>query len=141
MVDRNYNARIIYGQLAPIIENPFRNGSIQCYNMKNEIVTCSSDQMCSIVYDQREDIVRSRDCEENYKPGVYVFDGEHHSTFDIECNRNLCNTDETLSQVKNIFNNHGLTDANGRRIADGNKKMVSSFLMTLAMIFIIFYHF
>ncbi|CAF4692660.1 unnamed protein product, partial [Rotaria sp. Silwood2] len=64
-----------------------------------------------------------------------------HATFDVECNRDLCNTDETLSKIKIVFNNNGLTDGNGRRIADGNKQMVSSLLMTLTLIFIVAYYF
>ncbi|CAF3314716.1 unnamed protein product [Rotaria sp. Silwood2] len=141
MISRNYNAQTIYGQLAPIIENSSRNGSIQCYNMKNEIVICTSKQSCSVDYDQREHRVVSRGCSENNGPTVFVYDGEGHATFDVECNRDLCNTDETLSKIKIVFNNNGLTDGNGRRIADGNKQMVSSLLMTLTLIFIVAYYF
>ncbi|CAF4200544.1 unnamed protein product, partial [Rotaria sp. Silwood2] len=126
---------------APIIENSSRNGSIQCYNMKNEIVICTSKQSCSVDYDQREHRVVSRGCSENNGPTVFVYDGEGHATFDVECNRDLCNTDETLSKIKIVFNNNGLTDGNGRRIADGNKQMVSSLLMTLTLIFIVAYYF
>ncbi|CAF4144027.1 unnamed protein product, partial [Rotaria sordida] len=76
MVGRAYNARDIYGQLAPIIGNSLKNTSIQCYNMKNEIVICSSDEICSIDFDQLENRIISRDCKQSYGPRVYVYDRE-----------------------------------------------------------------
>ncbi|CAF2898473.1 unnamed protein product [Rotaria sp. Silwood2] len=108
--------------------------------MKNEIVICSSVEVCSIDYDQRENRVISRGCENNYGPKVYVYDRKDHTRLCVECNRNLCNTDEAISQIKIVLQNNGLTDANGRRIANGNKQMISSLLMTFALIFIMFYY-
>ncbi|CAF1022230.1 unnamed protein product [Rotaria sp. Silwood1] len=137
MLLRKYNPQIIYGQIAPIIKNPLRNGSIQCYNMRKEIVKCSSDELCALDYDLRGRKYRTRGCYQSNEPKVHVYDGGSYSSFDVECDHNLCNTDETVSQLKMIFSDYGFTDANGRRIADGNKQKISSLLMTLALTFIV----
>ncbi|CAF3390609.1 unnamed protein product [Rotaria sp. Silwood2] len=141
MIGRNYNAQTIYELIASIIENPLRNGSIQCYNMRKEIVICSSDELCALDYNLQENKFISRGCSQYNEPRVHIYDGRYHTSFDVECNHNLCNTDETISQIKTVLANYGLTDTNGRRVADGNKQMVSSLLMKLTLIFIVFYSF
>ncbi|CAF1036088.1 unnamed protein product [Rotaria sp. Silwood1] len=139
MFDRVYNPQIIYGEIAPIIENPSRNGTIQCYNTRNATITCGSKEFCNLDYDQRENKFRSRGCKQNIEPRVHVYDGRSYSSFEIGCNRDLCNNDETLSKIKTILINYGLIDDNGRRIAQGNIKMVSLLLMLSALIFNILY--
>ncbi|CAF1187499.1 unnamed protein product [Rotaria sordida] len=141
MTNRNYNARAIYDEIAPIIKNPFRNSSIECYNIRQEPIICSTDYTCNLNYNQRENKFRSLGCNLNREPKVFVYDGGSYTSFQIDCNRNLCNNEETVSQIKNILSNYGLTDANGRRIANGNKQMVSLLLMSSALIFIMFYFF
>ncbi|CAF2105446.1 unnamed protein product [Rotaria magnacalcarata] len=141
MVNRKYNARIIYDDIASIIKNPLRNGSIQCYNMRKEAIVCSSDNTCYLDYDQRENKFRSRGCHQIREPNVFVYDGGSYLSFQIGCNRDLCNNEETFSKIKNILSNYSLTDGNGRRIAKGNKQMASLLLMSFTLIFIIFYFF
>ncbi|CAF3158793.1 unnamed protein product [Rotaria sp. Silwood2] len=141
MINRNYNARIIYDEIAPIIKNPFGNGSVQCYNMRNDVIICSSDNTCSLEYNQLENKFRSRGCYPTREPSVYVYDGDSYTSFQIRCNRDLCNNEETYSQIKSILSKYSLTDNNGRRIANGNKQMVSLLLMSSALIFIICYFF
>ncbi|CAF3362922.1 unnamed protein product [Rotaria socialis] len=141
MIHRNYSARIIYDEIAPIIKNPLRNGSIQCYNMRKEAIVCASDSTCHLDYDQRENKFRSRGCNLGREPSVFAYDGGSYLSFKIGCNRDLCNNEETFSQIKNVLSTYGLTDGNGRRIAKGNKQMVSLLLMSFTLIFIIFYFF
>jgi hypothetical protein len=131
MIGRAYDTGRIYGQIAPFIENPLRNGSIQCYNV------CSSNEICTFDYDQRAVKFRSRGCEKNGSPVVSIYDGESYSSFDISCARSLCNDDATLAQIKTILANNGLTDSNGRRVAAGTKGIASTLLLTLALISVI----
>ncbi|CAF1591977.1 unnamed protein product [Rotaria sp. Silwood1] len=140
MVGRNYNAQRIYQQIAPLIENPFRNGSIQCYDEKNQIGLCSSNQVCAFIFDQKGNKVKSRGCALNTQGKVSVYDGDSYTQFDIECNRPLCNTDETFQQIKTILIEHRLIDVNGRRIAAGTKQMISYLLMISTLIFIVVYY-
>jgi hypothetical protein len=137
MIGRAYDAGRIYGQIAPFIENPSRNGSIQCYNDKNEIVICSSNEICTFDYDQRAVKFRSRVCEKNGSPVVSIYDGGSYSSFGISCDRSLCNDDATFAQIKTILTNNGLTDSNGRRVAAGTKGIASTLLLTLALISVI----
>ncbi|CAF1196935.1 unnamed protein product [Adineta steineri] len=141
MTRRSYDANRIYGQLAPFIQNSTRQGSIQCYNTRNQIIECSASESCSLDYDQRAKKVRSRGCSSDKDPTVSMYDGKSYSSFDVSCNRNLCNDDATFEQVKTIFVNNGLTDDNGRRIAAGTKEMASIFLILLPFISIIVSYF
>ncbi|CAF1347933.1 unnamed protein product [Adineta steineri] len=141
MTRRTYDANRIYGELAPFIHNSTRKGPIQCYNMRNEIIECLASEGCFLDYDQRAKKVRSRECKTYGTPTVSMYDGKSYSSFDVSCNRNLCNDDETFEQIKTIFVNNGLTDDNGRRIAAGTKEMASIFLILLPFISIIVSYF
>ena len=134
MVRLNYNARRIYEELTPLIVHPSRNGTIQCYDMKNSIVSCSPGQFCSLDYDAREKKIRSRGCKVIFYPRVLVYNGGTYSSLDVECTQNLCNGDATLAQIKTILFNNGLTNADGLPIAGVAKAAISRFLVTLALI-------
>ncbi|CAF1423684.1 unnamed protein product [Adineta steineri] len=137
MVNRAYNVTRIYGQLAPFLENPLRNDSIQCYNIYNEISMCPPKQVCSMEYDQRVNKIKSRGCESRVTPRIYVHDGESDSYFHIECDSDLCNTDETYLEIRKIFAHNDLTDINGRFIAAGTKNMICTLFIIFALLFVI----
>lgn len=141
MVARNYDASRVYGELAPLIENPSRNDSIQCYDLQNNVITCSPSQICSLEFDTRKKKMKSRGCKEDIGARVFLFDGELSPSIHVECHRNLCNADTTLAQIKTILAQNGLTDADGRCIAAGTKEMASSLSVILAFIFALIIYF
>jgi hypothetical protein len=137
MVAREYDARRIYGQLAPLIGSPSQNGSIQCYDMSNRAVICSPGQHCTLNLDTKKKKMKSRGCtSEDGGARVYLFDGDLSPSLHVECTLNLCNGDATLDQIKSILAENGLTDANGRRIAAGTKEMASFLSVTIAFILV-----
>ncbi|UJR16667.1 hypothetical protein I4U23_003567 [Adineta vaga] len=135
MSNRAYNVAHIHKQLAPLIENSTKSDSIQCYNMKHTIVQCAPKEVCNVDYNPRDRKARERGCKYFSDPIVMVYDSETYSSFDITCNRNLCNGDATLSEVKAILFEHGLTDGNGRRIAAGTMGIASVLLMLATLTF------
>jgi hypothetical protein len=141
MVARDYDASRIYGELAPLIDNPSRNGSLQCYDISNKVVTCSPDQFCSLELDTKKRKMKSRGCATEYGTGVYLFDGDISASLSVTCARNLCNGDAILGQIKSILAKNGLTDPNGRRIAAGTKEMASFLSVTIAFIFVLVCYF
>jgi hypothetical protein len=142
MVARRYDAGRVYEELAPFINNPLWNGSIQCYDLNNNVITCSPRQVCSLEFNTKTKKTKSRGCTDEADGAiVWLFDGEVGPSINLECNRNLCNTDATLTQIKNILAENGLTDADGRRIAAGTKEMASSLSVALASIFALVYYF
>lgn len=136
MVARDYNAGRIYEEIAPYIENPLQNGSVQCYDMRNNIITCPSGAICSLDYDPKGRRTRSRGCETNHGGLVSVFDGITYTSLHIYCVRNLCNTDATLDKIKTILINNGLTDSDGRRIAGTTKGLASRLVVIFTLVFI-----
>ncbi|CAF1076511.1 unnamed protein product [Adineta ricciae] len=141
MTSQYYDISRLHAQLAPLIENSSTSNSIQCYNMKNAIVLCAPREVCNVDYNPRDHRARSRGCKYLSIPVVMVYDSETYTSFDITCNRNLCNGDTTLSEVKRILAEHGLTDSSGRRIAAGTKEMASVFLLLITSIFVLSFYF
>lgn len=141
MVRRSYNAKDVYEQLAPLIENSSRSHNIECYTMDGEVIQCAHNQICGLSYNQREQEIRARGCHFGHEARVFVYDAEYYSALHIDCTRNLCNDEETLTKIKSILAQNGLTDDKGRRIAAGTKEMVSFPLLTLALIFAIISYF
>lgn len=141
MIARDYNAARIYQELAPLIENPLRNGSIQCYDTRHNIISCSRGYICSLNYDPIGKKARSRGCALDADSRVFVSDGITYGSLTVECDQNLCNGDGTLEKIKTILANNGLTDLNGRRIA-GATKDLSSYLLIIFTMFcsILFMH-
>jgi len=134
MVRRTYNAKDIYDQLAPLIKNSSRSGPIQCYNIKNEIVKCSRGQICGLSYNQKEKEIRARGCHSGRDTRVFVYDSDYYTALHIDCNRNLCNDEATLTRIKTILTENALTDSNGRRLSAGTKEIFSFPLLTFALI-------
>ncbi|CAF3784961.1 unnamed protein product [Adineta steineri] len=134
MSDRAYNVTRIYDQLEPLIVNSSKSDSIQCYNIKNAIVQCAPTEVCNLDYDQRANKMRTRGCKYFSLPTVMVYNSETYSSFEIVCNRSLCNDDVTLSKIKTIFADNRLTDANGRLIAAGTKTIASAVLLIFILI-------
>jgi hypothetical protein len=141
MVRRSYNATDIYAQLEPLIQGSSQNDPIECYNNKTKIVQCAHNQICGLSYDQQKQEIRARGCHSAHGPRVFVYDAEYYSALHIDCTRNLCNDEETLTKVKSILAKNGLTDANARRIAAGTKEIVSFPLLIFALIFAIIFYF
>ena len=141
MTSQYYDVPRIHAQLAPLIENSSKSNSIQCYNMKNAIVLCAPSEVCNVDYNPRSHKARARGCKYFSMPLVMVYDSETYTSFDITCNRNLCNVDTTLSEVKRILAEHGLTDSSGRRIAAGIREMASVFLLLVTSIFVLSFYF
>ncbi|CAF1544723.1 unnamed protein product [Didymodactylos carnosus] len=140
MVARNYSTTRIYEPLELLIDNPSRNGSIQCHDLRNNVITCSSSELCSSSFDTKKQQIISRQCE-NDDGGVRVtvFDDDLSPRIDVRCRRNLCDGDMTFNQIKSILAENGLTDANGRTrgaatMAVGTKEMASFVSVTLAFI-------
>ncbi|CAF3199314.1 unnamed protein product [Rotaria socialis] len=136
MVARHYNVTRIYGQLALLIDNSSRNGSIQCHDLRNNVITCSPSQLCSSDFDTKRKQIKSRLCDfDDGIARVSVFDDDLSSNIYVKCRRSLCDGDTTFNQIKNILAENGLTDANGGLVAAGKKEMSSSVSVTLAFIF------
>ncbi|UJR24281.1 hypothetical protein I4U23_027248 [Adineta vaga] len=136
MVARQYNAEHIHNELVQYIGNSVQNDSIQCYDSKQNVILCAVNDVCSVEFNTESKKVSSRGCDGSIGLGsrIYWFDDDISPSLRIKCNKNLCNSDEVLNQVKRIFYENGLTDANARRIAAGMKKMTSVLLITLAII-------
>ena len=135
MVRRTYNTQDIYGQLAPSIKDSSRNDPLQCYDMKNEVVECSEKEICGLSYDQQKNEFRARGCDVGSEARVFVYDADTYSALHIDCDRNLCNDEKTLADVKNILVKSGLIGPDGRRVlSNGMKQFLSFPLFALTLI-------
>jgi len=139
MIDRAYNTSRIFEQLAPLIEDPLLNGSVQCYD-NNNVKTCAPDARCVLQYNQKEKKVESRECHYGRLVYVGVIDNDWRTSLQVGCLRDLCNDDATLAQIKTVLANNRLTDANGR-ISRATQRLASRLLLILALIFSVVFWF
>jgi hypothetical protein len=109
--------------------------------MEKKIVVCSHDEVCGLSYDQQTQTVRARGCQLSPGARVFVYDADYYSALHIECTHNLCNDDATLTKIKMILVNNGLTDKNGRRITSGTKGLASFRLLTFTLISVVLFYF
>src|ERR1700727_1355894 len=73
MIRRTYDAKRIYEQLAPFIENPSPNKSIQCYDNWDNVISCLPDRICSINYDQNQNKVIPCGITMHHIPEVFMY--------------------------------------------------------------------
>lgn len=137
MVARNYNVNLIAQELGQYIRDPARNGSLQCYDSSHKPITCAANQLCWMRFYTRERRVTERGCD-NASPSntmeAQVFDGQTTASLYVTCNRDHCNDDDTLAQVKSILYKHGVTTADGRMVGGASKGIVSLFLMIFCLL-------
>lgn len=140
MVARNYSAESINRELEQYIRNPARNGPIQCYDLSMNNITCDAKSRCHMKFDMKEKKVTERGCDSllGSLTTVYLFDGNALPSLTVDCNRDICNDDTTLTQVKGVLHKYGLTNADGRMIAGATKGFLSSLLMVLSLLFTVY---
>lgn len=113
MVARPYNAENIFSQMSEFIDNPNRDGSIECYTKTNQIAQCPLDYNCGLSYDFENEEIRASGCQ--YSPGhrarIFIYDSEYYKAFHVECTMDLCNDLTTLAKVRMIFADNRLTNA------------------------------
>lgn len=137
MVSRNYNAERIYGQIALYIENPSRDEPLRCYDMKNEIITCLPDEICSLEYNQNENQIQARGCVTSDLVRIAFYDSGSFAYFDIHCDKDLCNDILTYSYIQTIFVNNDLTDHYGRKLLTVSASQRISFSYLFVYLFVL----
>ncbi|CAF2091933.1 unnamed protein product [Rotaria magnacalcarata] len=138
MIHRDYDAKLLYEELEMLIENSTRNGSIHCYDFGDTMVSCSSDQVCLLGYDDQEKSTIPRGCKVAVGARISVYDIRSRLTVDIECTRNLCNDYSTLLQITTILNKNNLTNIDVLQVSAGRKYITtSSTFVTLALVLLL----
>lgn len=127
MVSRAYNSDQIYEQLSPLIKGSLREGPLKCYNIKDEVVECSEKEICGLSYDQDKKKIRARGCDVGDEARVFIYDADYFSALHVDCDRDLCNDETTLTSIKDLLVKNGLTDADGRRIVSNGIQQFISF--------------
>lgn len=122
MVSKSYNADGVYEELSLLVQDSSREGPLKCYNMKDEEVECSDKEICGLSYDQQAKTIRAKGCDVGNEARVFIYDSKDYSALHIDCNRDLCNDEKTLTSVKDLLIKNGLTDADGRRIVPKPKQ-------------------
>ena len=111
---RPFNTQVVYEEIASIVTGATPEDRLQCFNTKDEIVTCASGYRCEIQYDLKGQMVTQRDCGSPFAPSVLVYENPMFSSFDVVCSHSLCNTEETYQKIKSILYKNNMVDANGR---------------------------
>ncbi|UJR35945.1 hypothetical protein I4U23_028686 [Adineta vaga] len=147
---RQYDFRAIWTELAPLFSNSssiLNNSDLSCYDRNETIHQCGSSTqygLCRIsndIYEKKNTFSCSTLGILN-EISVYIhqYDG-YSATFDLHCNRSLCNDEATLNSVKGILFKHGVTATLDGRLVDvdivvnhGSKILISFALMIISFV-------
>lgn len=118
---RRYDfSRLVY-ELAPLMQGP-SNAQLNCFDGKQKEQRCatpSSSGTC-LLTSQVDSNKMTSSCEPTaYLPEVSIsmYQDSNTATFDIRCNRNLCNTQSTLRATKEILFRYNVTQTPDGRLS------------------------
>lgn len=150
MLKKNYDYLAALDDLKPLITAPssiFQDSNLQCYDSNETIRTCSTSPQTSscVIIDKINEKKLSMTCETQlYAGNAYV--SIYQSTiddasFDVHCNRSLCNTRSTLDAVKDVVFKYGITVTPDGRLTNGSTAVISTWLLIIIAAFVVFYRF
>jgi len=144
---QQYNLSGIQNELGPFILGPSltpSNPNLTCYDFNENIQSCGTlNQSGSCVISnnifENKLIYVCGDKDIFSIPFVNIYQSEHYLTFDIQCNQSLCNNQTTLQQVKSIMYKYDINITPDGRLYNHSYKLIPSVVVTMIMIFILFF--
>lgn len=145
MLQRYYNYSAIMNNLEPFVTGPPLtpdNPSLNCYDSNQNIHQCDVSTQpgsCAIseIISKKETSIQcdTEVGDNNAYVSIYQSDSGYAS-FDVHCNRSLCNTYSTLQATKELMFRYNVTKTADGRLS-GSQLIISTSLMIM-VIFILF---
>jgi hypothetical protein len=141
MSQRRYDFLRIMDELAPLILGPplsSSNPELNCYDSNQKVHQCATltkPGSCIVANKITNNQISSSCRTDSFEREISInmYQEKDDATFDIRCNRNLCNGRSTLQAVKQILYRHNITQTPDGRL-NGSRFHISIFLMII-MIF------
>ncbi|CAF3426841.1 unnamed protein product, partial [Rotaria sp. Silwood2] len=117
MSQRQYDFPRIMDELAPLILGPplsSSNPELNCYDSNQKVHQCatlSKSGSCFVANKIRNNKISSSCKTDSFgrEISINMYQDQNDATFDVRCNRNLCNGHSTLKAVKQILFRHNIT--------------------------------
>jgi hypothetical protein len=147
MLQRRLQFREIVNEVTPLILSPSNasnNYNLICYDSNDNEFQCgtSAKPALCIISDIFHQNAMNRSCAVPMQPNevfVSMYQSEsNYGTFDVQCNRSLCNVIQTLQAVKNVMFKYNVTiTSDGRLMENGSMINYGSKLMICVLFVII----
>ncbi|CAF1583523.1 unnamed protein product [Rotaria sp. Silwood1] len=129
ILQRQFQIGAIENELAPLISSPpsiSKNLTLNCYDSKENILQCNTSRkpgFCLIQHKIETNSINHSCTHEKSHISVYIMTYLliNDSTFDVACNRSLCNNNSTLRDVKELMFKHNVTVTLSGRLMDNEK--------------------
>jgi hypothetical protein len=134
-------------EVQPLVSGPSltpNEPNLNCYDSKQNVYQCgtSTKPGSCVISDEISKKKISATCDTKLDVGnayISMFHSDrNHVTFDVHCNRSLCNTYSTLQVAKELMFKYNVTVTLDGRL-DGSRLIISTSLM-IVMIFILFFN-
>lgn len=144
---QQYTLNGIQNELKPFILGPSlssENPNLTCYDSNQNIQSCGTltqSGSCVISNNIFENKIINvcGDKDIFSTPFVNIYQSNHYLTFDIQCNQSLCNNQTTLQEVKSIIHKYHITMTPDGRLYNLSSKLISSAVVTIFMIIVLFF--
>jgi len=144
ILQKQFNFHEIINELRPLIlSSPLtsNNSILTCYDSKENVGQCGTTAKHGLCIISHE-IVRNRSCIAEVKADevpVSIYQYSNYASFDVHCNRSLCNNNSILQNVKDIMFKYNVTTALDGRLVESiegcGSKLMASILLMIIMIF------
>ncbi len=147
MQQRQYNYSVIINDVQALVAGPPLTPGVptlSCYDANQNAQQCgsSSDLGSCVISHVISDKKVSSECDTILQIGnAYISIYQSHSgyaSFEVHCNRSLCNSHTTLERAKEMMLKYNVTETADGRL-DGSRLMISASLM-IAMALVLFFH-
>ncbi|CAF1159088.1 unnamed protein product [Rotaria sp. Silwood1] len=144
MKEKAYDVTYILNDFDSLLSRTDTNQELTCYDGNRTTDQCSTpDKLCFLEHNQISDETNALSCPQEYinpTVNIIVNDEGVGARLYVRCSRRLCNTAETVNEVKHILFKHKITDKNGRTRSwttnIGITPIGVSFKIILALLFI-----
>jgi hypothetical protein len=149
ILERQFPISNIKDELLPLISSsalPPNNSHLLCYVSNEQIRQCGTSSKPGSCFISHHILgnTMNRTCSGGIMSdtiAVSMYQSSNHITFNIYCNRTLCNENSTLQAVKNLLFNHNVTvTLDGQLGTTGNigSKLLVPNLFLIMMIYFLF---
>ena len=137
MLKKDYNYSGVLNELKPLITSPpsrSLDSNLECYNSNGTVNTCGTSPLtssCAII-DAISQKKLSMTCETDLyagNPYVAIYQSSaDDASFDVHCNRSLCNTRSILDAVKELVFKYGITVTPDGRLVNESTSTTSTLI-------------
>jgi hypothetical protein len=149
MLERQYNYSAIMDEVEPLVTGPSTtpdNPDLKCYDSNQNVQQCgtSTKPGSCVILDTISQKKIDFQCDTELSVGnayINIHQSDNNfGTFNVHCNRSLCNTYATLQAAKELMFKYNVTKTLDGRL-NGSRLIISTSLMIMMIFILLSYRF